>query len=72
MGYTQHWRRPAEIPQETMRAIVDDFRLTPPAHTPRDGCYHRRGYTSYDPEIALKHGIDGRKPCSAGIGHVKS
>jgi len=25
MGYTHYWRRPAAIPQETMRAIVDDF-----------------------------------------------
>jgi len=30
MGYTHHWRRPIEIPQETMRAIVDDFRLLLP------------------------------------------
>jgi len=27
MGYTQYWRRPATIPQEAMRAIVDDFGL---------------------------------------------
>lgn len=34
MGYTHHWRRPAAIPQETMRAIADDFRLLIP---PLDG-----------------------------------
>ena len=27
MGYTHYWRRPATIPRESMRAIVDDFGL---------------------------------------------